>query len=156
MIDQQKDGTTRPDGRQERRKKKKREQRHRARKAKQAFLRPAGWQGRHKRPEGRQRWRGKDDNNDHKRAKQVSLKTKQTRTQDYAEMQRCRVRGHHRLGMEQGNTAKNRDWYYACMGVTPAPRTMHPEDAYSLGIFLQSAWPDTHLRTAPRGCVYTG
>ena len=87
MIDQQKDGT-RPDGRQEN-KKKEREQRHSARKTKQAFLRPAGGQGRHKRPDGRQRWRGKDDSNDHKRTKQVSMTTKQTRAQDDA-ADRCR------------------------------------------------------------------
>ena len=66
-------------------------------------------------------------------------------------MQRCRVRGYHRLGMEQGITAKNQDRDYACMGHASAPLTMHPEDAYSLGVFLQSAWPDTHLRTTPRG-----
>ena len=66
-------------------------------------------------------------------------------------MQRCRVRGYHRLGREQGNTAKIRDWDYASMGLISAPETTHPDDAYSLAIFLQSAWPDTHTRTAPRG-----
>ena len=39
---------------------------------------------------------------------------------------------------EQGNTAKNRDWDYASMGLISAPKTMHPEDAYSLGVFLQT------------------
>ena len=37
------------------------------------------------------------------------------------------------------------------MGLISARQTIHPEDAYSLGVFLQSAWPDTHSRTAPRG-----
>ena len=69
-------------------------------------------------------------------------------------MQICRVRGSHRLGREQGNTAKNRDWDHACMGLTSAPQTMHPGDAYSLAVFLQSAWPDAHSRTAPRGCKF--
>ena len=31
---------------------------------------------------------------------------------------------------------------------------MHPEDAYSLGVFLQSAWPEIHWRTAPRGYMF--
>ena len=35
------------------------------------------------------------------------------------------------------------------MGLISAPQTMHLEDAYSLAVFLQSAWPDTHSRTAP-------
>ena len=44
-------------------------------------------------------------------------------------MKRCRVRGYHRLGRKQSNTANNRDWDYACMSFTSAPQTMHPEDA---------------------------
>ena len=40
-------------------------------------------------------------------------------------MQRSKLRGYHRLGMEQGNTAKKRDWDYASMGLISAPQTMH-------------------------------
>ena len=69
-------------------------------------------------------------------------------------MQRCRVRGYHQLGRGQGNTAKNRDWDYACMGPISVLQTTHPEDACSLGVFLQSAWPDTHSRTAPQGYMF--
>ena len=37
------------------------------------------------------------------------------------------------------------------------PDTALFEDAYSLSVFLQSAWPDTNSRTAPQGYkVYTG
>ena len=69
-------------------------------------------------------------------------------------MQRCRVPGYHRLGREQGTTAKNRDSNYACIGLISAPRTMNLKDSYSLVVFLQSNWPDTHSRTAPRGCKF--
>ena len=48
-------------------------------------------------------------------------------------------------------TSKNRDWDYASIGFISAPQTMHPEDAYSLGVLWQSTWPDTHPRTAPQG-----
>ena len=40
---------------------------------------------------------------------------------------------------------------YASMGLISAPETMHPDDAYLLGVILQSAWPDTQSQTAPRG-----
>ena len=51
-------------------------------------------------------------------------------------MQRFRVRGYHGLGRQQGKTAKNRDWDCASMGLISVPQTMHPGDAYSLGVFL--------------------
>ena len=71
-------------------------------------------------------------------------------------MQRCCVQGYHRRERERGNTAKKKDWDCLSMGLISAPQTMHPEDAYSLGVFWRSAWPDTHSRTAPRSrYVYT-
>ena len=42
------------------------------------------------------------------------------------------------------------------MGLISAPQTMYPEDAYLLGVFLQSAWPDTLADGAPRVYIYTG
>ena len=49
----------------------------------------------------------------------------------------------------------NRDWNYVSVGSFRPPRqcTLYPEDAYSLGVLMQSAWPDTHSRTTPRGYI---
>ena len=70
-------------------------------------------------------------------------------------MQRCRVRGYHRLGREQGNRATKRDWHYACMGFISAPQVMQPEDTYSLAVFLQSGLHDPYSSlSSPLGSKY--
>ena len=105
----------------------------------------------------RQRQRGKNNNN-HKEKNKDHLKQNKLEHRVTQPMQRCCVRGYHRLGREQDKTANSRYWDYVrlSMGLISAPQTMHPEDAYSLGVFWRSAWPDTHSRTAPRSrYVYT-
>ena len=111
-------------------------------------------QGRHKRPKARQGRRANKDNNNHKREEQKSLKTKQTRTQGDvadAEMQSTGVPSTWR---GTGQYSKEQRLGLPMYGSHFSPQTMHHEDAYSLAVLLQSAWPDTHSRTAPRG--YTG
>ena len=103
----------------------------------------------------RQRQRGKNNNN-HKEKNKDHLKQNKLEHRVTQPMQRCCVRGYHRLGREQDKTANNRYWDYVrlSMGLISAPQTMHPEDAYSLGVFWRSAWPDTHSPTAPRGYMF--
>ena len=128
-----------------RKEKQKREQRRSEKTNKHFYVQLVG-QGRHKRLEGRQRKRGKSNNKTHEGKNKHQLEHRVTQS-----MQRCRVRAYHRLGREQGNTAKNRDWNCASTGLISTAQKMHPADTYSLGVSLPPAWPDTHTRTAPRG-----
>ena len=69
-------------------------------------------------------------------------------------MQRCRVRGYHRHGREQGNTANNRDWDYVSMGLISAPQTMYRDEMHFRWASFGNQLGQTHSRTAPRGYIY--
>ena len=87
----------------------------------------------------------------HERAKTNITKNKTTRTQGDAADAEMQSTGVPSTWQGTGQHSKEQRLGLRKYGSHFNPQTMHPEDAYSLAVFLQSACSDTHSRTLPRG-----